>query len=257
MQDKFKINWDHYPSERSKFIYAKNWVGGKALQYLEPSLQLNSITFFTTIDNLFNHSEDIFGNPYRKVHAIKKFPKLKMGASLFSDFYSEFIWLASDLEYILKMLIQKFKYKLTLRLHDRFNSGIKFSKMISILVKQCLSIYKQMQATNWIREKDKSFTTVQTTVNISLRTVTCSFRAPAIPNKNISFLHLCNTLWESITATPNNLDAEISQLMKEKKCFNCKRRRYTMLNCLEKAKISIITNASDIDNIENIDPKKE
>ncbi len=41
-----------------------------------------------------------------------------MGANLFSDFYSELIWLASDLEYTLEMLIQKFKHKLMPRLQD-------------------------------------------------------------------------------------------------------------------------------------------
>ena len=66
MRGKFKINWDHYPSERSKLIYVENRVRGKALQYLKPCLRLNSITSFTTIDDLFNHLEDIFGNPYQK-----------------------------------------------------------------------------------------------------------------------------------------------------------------------------------------------
>ena len=91
MQGKFEINWDHYLSERSKLIYVENRVGGKALQHLELCLRLNSITLFTTIDDLFNHLEDIFGNPHQKEQAMEKFRELKMGASLFSDFYSEFI----------------------------------------------------------------------------------------------------------------------------------------------------------------------
>ena len=45
--------------------------------------------------------------------------------------------------------------------------------------------------------------------------------------------------------------------MKEGTCFNCKEKGHTMLNCPEKAKISAITNASDVDNIENIDQEKE
>ena len=63
----------------------------KALQHLEPYLQLNSITLFTSIDNLFNHLKNIFGNPHRKKHVMEKFRELKMGASLFNDFYSKFI----------------------------------------------------------------------------------------------------------------------------------------------------------------------
>ena len=118
MRGKFEINWDHYPSERSKLIYAENRVEEKALQHFEPCLRLNSITPFTTIDDLFNHLEDIFGDPHRKEQAMEKFRELKMGASLFSDFYSKFIRLASDLEYTSEMLIQEFKHKLTPRLQD-------------------------------------------------------------------------------------------------------------------------------------------
>ena len=148
MQGKFEINWDYYPSERSKLIYIENWVREKALQYLEPYFRLNSIILFTIIDNLFNHLEDIFGNPHWKEYAMEKFRELKMGASLFSDFYSEFIQLASDLEYTSEMLIWEFKHKLTPQLQDRLNSGIELLSIISALAKHCLSIYKQMQATD-------------------------------------------------------------------------------------------------------------
>ena len=176
-----------------------------------------------------------------------------MGASLFSDFYSEFIRLASDLEYTSEMLIREFKHKLTPRLQDRLNSGIKLPKTISALAKRCLSIYKQMQATDRIREKAKSSITVQTTAEVPLKAVTFSSRALAIPNKNTFFLRLYNILRRSITLMPRNLDAEISQLMKEGRCFNCKERGHIMLNCPKKANVSVITDASDIDNIENID----
>ena len=105
MQGKFKINWDHYPTERSKLIYIENRVGEKALQHLEPCLQLNLITLFATIEDLFNYLEDIFANPHWKDHAMEKFRDLKMGARSFNDFYSEFIRLALELEYTSKMLI--------------------------------------------------------------------------------------------------------------------------------------------------------
>ena len=114
-----------------------------------------------------------------------------------------------------------------------------------------------MQVTDRIRKKAKSSTTVQTTAKVLLRAVTFSSRAPTIPNKNTSFSRLSNTLRGSITPTPRNLDAEISQLIKEGRCFNYKERGHTMLNCPEKAKVSTITDISNIDNIENINQGKE
>ena len=46
---------------------------------------------------------------------------------------------------------------------------------------------------------------------------------------------------------------EISYLIKERRCLNCKEKGYTIHNFPQKAKISVITDASNIDDIENID----
>lgn len=114
-----------------------------------------------------------------------------------------------------------------------------------------------MQAIDWIRKKTKPSTIIKTVVNLPLRAVTSFFQAPTIFNNNISFLRLSNILWGTITLIHQNFDTEISRLMKKERCFNCKKKGHTMLNCLEKAKVSAITNVSRIDNIENIDQRKE
>ena len=130
------------------------------MQHLEPCLRLNLITSFATIEDLFNHLEDIFGNLHRKKHAMEKFRDLKMGARSFNNFYSEFIRLASELEYTSEMLIREFKHKLTPRLQDRLNSGVELPSSISALAKRCLSIYEQMQATDRIKDKTKANTRI-------------------------------------------------------------------------------------------------
>lgn len=118
MRWKVEINCDHYPSEKSKLIYAENWVGRRALQHLEICLYLNFITFFITIDDLFNHLKDTFSNSYQKEHAIEKFGEPKIGASLFNNIYFKFIRLASDLDYTSEMLIHELKHKLISQLQD-------------------------------------------------------------------------------------------------------------------------------------------
>ena len=155
MRGKFEINWDHYPTDRCKLIYGENRVGGKVLQRLEPCLRLNSITPFATIEDLFNHLEDIFGSSHWKEHTMENFRDLKMSASSFNDFYSEFICLALDLEYKGDMLIQEFKYKLTPRLQNRLNSRVGIPTLISALTRRCFSIYEHMQATDRTRDKTK------------------------------------------------------------------------------------------------------
>lgn len=117
-----------------------------------------------------------------------------MRVSLFSDFYFEFIQLVSDLKYTLEMHFWEFKDKLIPRLQNQLNFGIELLKTIFLLAKCCLSIYKQMQIINQIKEKAKSFTIIQITANVPLRAVTSSIQMPTILYKNTSFLHLSNIL---------------------------------------------------------------
>lgn len=64
--------------------------------------------------------------------------------------------------------------------------------------------------TDRIKEKAKSSIIVQIAANVLLRAITSSFQALIISNNNTFFLRLSNTLRETITSMPQNLDAEIS-----------------------------------------------
>ncbi len=241
MRGKFEINWDHYPIDRNKLIYAENRVGGKALQHLEPYLRLNSITPFTTINDLFNHFKDIFSNAYRKEHAMEKFRELKMGTSSFTDFYSEFIRLASDLEYTSKMFIREFKYKLMPRLQDCLNSRVKLPTSISALAKRCLFIYEQMQATDRIRDRTKPQATRTTPASVSIREVAHPYqRLVTNTRANTSFSRLSSSIIGTITPTPQHSDTERTRLMKEGRCFSCKERGHTAYDYPRKGKIVAI-----------------
>ena len=84
-----------------------------------------------------------------------------------------------------------------------------------------------------------------------------SSQTPIVSYNNTSFSHISNTFQDTITPKSRNLDAEKSRLIKEGKCFNYKRKGYTILNCPNKAKISAITDTSNVDDIKNIDQEKK
>lgn len=67
---------------------------------------------------------------------------MKIDAYLFNNFYSEFIYLALDLEYTSKILIWKFKYKLTPCFQDQLNFGVELFFLILALAKPSTSRYK-------------------------------------------------------------------------------------------------------------------
>ncbi|MCJ1349150.1 hypothetical protein MMC31_007386, partial [Peltigera leucophlebia] len=70
-------------------------VGGKAQQHLEAYLHSNSLTSFSTVEDLFSHIQHIFGSPFSKGHLKqKRFTDLDVGSSAFNNFYREFTHMA-------------------------------------------------------------------------------------------------------------------------------------------------------------------
>lgn len=83
---------------------------------------------------------------------MEKFYKLKIGASLFNNFYSKFICLALGLEYIFEIFIQEFQHKLSLCLQNWLNSEVKHTKITKtekknliwkFIIKDFVNIYNQ------------------------------------------------------------------------------------------------------------------
>ena len=136
---------------------------------------------------------------------MKKFRDLKMGANSFNDFYSEFIRLASDLEYTSEMLIREFKHKLTPRLQDRLNSGVELLTSISALAKRCLSIYEQMQATDRIRDRTKPTRLASNSLGRVVTPYQCSVSST---RTNTPFSRLSSSISRTITSTPQHSEEE-------------------------------------------------
>ena len=124
-----------------------------------------------------------------------------MCAYSFNNFYSKFICLALEVEYISKMLIRKFNHKLTPRFQDRLNSNVKLTLSISALAKRCLSIYKQIQATDKIRNRIKPLQSTQSLVSTNSRVG--SHQVSAINTcANTFFSRFSSSISRIMSATP-------------------------------------------------------
>lgn len=155
------------------------------------------------------------------------------------------------------MFIWELKHNLTWQLKDELIYGMKLSSIISAIVKCCLSIYKKMQVTNWVKEKVKFSIIVQIIANAFSRTVTSFFQAPGVFDNYISCWNLSNSLWINMIFITRNLDIKILKLIKKRRCFHHKEREYRMVYCQQKNNIFIITDILNIDDIENVNQKKQ
>ena len=140
-----------------------------------------------------------------------------------------------------EMFIWEFKHKLTPRLQDRLNSRVKLPNSILALAKECLSIYKQMQAIDKIRDRIKPQTIGATPASASMRQVIYFYQRQVTNTRaNTSFLRLFSSITGTIILTSQYLDEEQARLMKEGRCFSYKEGGHTTYDCPKKGKITAI-----------------
>ena len=146
------------------------------------------------------------------------------------------------------MLIQKFKHKLTPCLQDWLNSDVELLSSILTLAKHCLSINKQIQATDRIRDKTKPLQSTQS--SISTNSSAGFYQVPTINIRaNIRLSRLSSSISGTISPTPQHSDEERARLMKERRSFSCKKRGHTAYDCSRKGEIVAISEgvSEDID----------
>lgn len=179
MRARFEFDRDYYSSESNKLIYAKGRVGGKAQQHLEAYLHSNSLTSFSTIEDLFAHLQHIFGrSPYSKECSKgNKSRDLDEENNAVKDFYREFTLLAphpppprpprtstststnnveeeqqQQQQHTYETSIMEFMDKIGPVLRKRLNSpsNTELPENIKYFGKRCLDIFDEMKATGTV-----------------------------------------------------------------------------------------------------------
>lgn len=144
-------------SKKINLFTQKIELGEKSLIILNFVLNSTLLYFLLLLITYLTISKIYFPTLIKKKHILKKFQKLKIVASSFSNFHSKFIKLISNLEYILEIFVWELKHKLISQIQDQFKPLINLLNTIDTLAKYCFSIYKQIKVTSCIKKKTKSF----------------------------------------------------------------------------------------------------
>lgn len=119
MRNKFQGNEDWYPTDQNKLAYTRSRLGGEAMKHLASRFRKDSPKPFITAEEIFETLDQIYGDPNRRVNAMKAFRRLRQVGQfrVFIAFWAEFQRLASDAEIfdtglLLEDLRDKMSYEL-------------------------------------------------------------------------------------------------------------------------------------------------
>lgn len=87
----------HYPNEGRKIAYVQNLLRNPAHQLVKNRLDVDHPHYYQRVTSLFQHLQEIYGNPNKDKDARRDFRKLEMKKDeKFQEFYAEFLRLRAE-----------------------------------------------------------------------------------------------------------------------------------------------------------------
>jgi hypothetical protein len=119
VKNKLRGNSDLYPTEELKIIYVSSRVGSDALALISPRLNESSRYSYATVEDLYEHLKELYGDPNKVHNARQAFKGLVMQkGQTFQDFYAVFLRHVADGNISPDDLKHDLNDKLTLKLQE-------------------------------------------------------------------------------------------------------------------------------------------
>jgi Zinc knuckle len=97
LKNKLRGNPDAYPTEELRIIYAAGHVSGDALALISLRLGADNHHAYTTVAELYEHLNELYGDPNKERNACHTFKELAMKkGQTFQEFYAAFLWCIAD-----------------------------------------------------------------------------------------------------------------------------------------------------------------
>lgn len=97
VKNKLRGNSDAYPTEDLRIIYAAGRLSGSALALISPRLDTASRHAYAAAEELFEHLDELYGDPNKEKNARQAFKELTMKkGQTFQEFYAAFLRCVAD-----------------------------------------------------------------------------------------------------------------------------------------------------------------
>lgn len=233
IQNKLKVNADHFLTEDAKIAYIQLRTDGEASEHIQPRLQDDAPDQYTTAEELLSHLQSIYEDPNRVFNAKNEFKKLFMKPSqTFHEFYTRFLHLSgrariaqSELKYELN---NKLSFNLQKQVIVQFHDD---NISLKSFAAQCGVIDQSLKAINERQNKGQSSTARTTPAQTSATLTTPA----ATPSPATSSRH------------SRLSDNERQELIKANKCFYCKKEGHRATDCPVKKHMASINKIEEVE----------
>jgi len=97
LKNKLRGNPDAYPTEELRIIYTAGRMSGDALALISPRLGADNHHAYTTVAELYEHLNELYGDPNKERNARHTFKELAMKkGQTFQEFYATFLRCIAD-----------------------------------------------------------------------------------------------------------------------------------------------------------------
>ena len=236
MKNKLAANADHYSTPQLRKAYIVGRCTGDALKHVSPRMRDGVQNEYTDAGDIFKHLESVYGDPNRIVNAKRRYHSLLMKpGDKFHSFLSEFLYLANEAG------IHEDEWK-----EDLYNKlTFKLQELVISEANRADGTFKEFS--DYCSQTSNRLDVIQNRQrNVS--------RKPAPGNSPVqrqaSRQGTPPTIKREGTPTPDRVtEPERERLMKEGKCFTCKKSGHLSRDCLDKVmQLKVLEKDGTMDN---------
>ena len=141
VQDKLRINSDHFPSEDARKAFVFACTGGDAQGHLRPRYSSDAVDPFESYDDMIRHLASIYEDPYKVQNARYDYQALRMKTTeKFTEFQTRFLQLAGQARISSDNLMPDLFDKLTLELRRTILPNYSTMTSLQQLTNQCRAV---------------------------------------------------------------------------------------------------------------------
>ncbi len=221
MQNKLKINKNHFSIKELKIAYIESWVSEAAIKHIASCMQNIFLNSFLKVEEVLSMINKMY-NDFNHHHMTQQqYLKLYQNKIFFHKFWMKFQRFSAKLKYNNKTLLNDLQHKISSDLQRAtLNEQImNLNEFINI----CMQVNVKLTELN-----------IQSIIKASAISVAFSVASTL----SARFTSLVSA-WKKLRIS--NLDLSKKELFKKELCFKCKKLKHRAYDCLETIQVHEIT----------------